>query len=171
MDTESTIESIEDVDDSQPIEEQLAVLINETEMDINEALNHVQDVRGLSTYERLEELEENHEHHEIRQTDTKMSFNVAGVFDVSLEIGDTYCFTCGEWLCEQGFEPRGTPRSKKDAEWFRGPPEEVEHTKEAAQGELERIARRVQEHHPGIDTEGGALEFIADEIEQMEADD
>jgi len=168
MDTDSSIDSIEDVDDSKDIEDQIAILVSETGMRINDALNHVQDVRGMMEHEVDKIIEGEHKHHQIRMTTTKMVLDIGDFAEVQMEIEDTYCFTCGEWLCSQGIEPRGTPRSKKDAWWVAGPPEEVEEAREDCRDALAEMADEVVEKHPTVEDREEALGFIEDQIEQMD---
>lgn len=113
-----------------------------------------------------------HSHHLIRWTEpTKTVHRADGLFEVEIEAEDAYCFTCGEWLGLAGIEWPGTPRSKADAYWLDGPPDDVIETGGVIRWALKELAEVVIRDVEHIETAEEALQFIIDQVPDVRFDD
>lgn len=122
--------------------------------------------------ERKAELRAAHRHHLVRATTSQLALDhdigLDGVeVDATAEIPDTYCFTCGEWVGLSGIDLSGTPRSRRDAYWLHGPPEEIVRARDAVDDGLVRLANRVMADAPMLDTPADAIEFIEGRLEKL----
>lgn len=119
-----------------------------------------------------QELREAHRHHLVRDTESKLSVDadvdMGGVeVDSVIVVPDTYCFTCDEWVGLSGVDLRGTPRSRKDAYYLAGPPEDVETAQKVAQSGLVELAEFVEEEVERVESVADAAEFVAGELEKV----
>ena len=88
-----------------------------------------------------------HEHHLVRETTSQVTIepeeDTPGVEVTStVTVVDMYCFTCEEWVGVSGVDLSGTPRSKNDAYYLGGPPEDLCKTREMTQEDLQDLAYR-----------------------------
>lgn len=122
--------------------------------------------------EEKDALREAHEHHLVRDTTSKLTVDpdeeMAGVeIESQVEIPDLYCFTCREWVGLSGVDLSGTPRSKADAYYLDGPPEDLRQAREETRGELTDLAYRAMRDVEQVESVEDGFEFVATQLEQV----
>lgn len=121
--------------------------------------------------ETRRDLLQEHLHHLIRTTESAYTVNrdaPAGIeIDATVYVRDAYCFTCSEWVGLSGIELRGTPRSKADAYYFSGPPDDVLEARETVRERLGDLAEYALKNVDQIETAEDAFEFIGEQHEQV----
>lgn len=112
-----------------------------------------------------------HEGHLVRQTTSKRTeteeIGSGMVAEKTAEIPDMYCFTCSEWVGLSGVELRGTPRSRADAFYLGGMPQEVLRAKQTVAEGLNDLAYRVRREVGHVDGVDEAFEFVETELERI----
>ena len=124
--------------------------------------------------EKKKELLEEHRHHLVRKTTSQLSMEpdvMQGVEAVATaEVPDMFCFTCNEWVGLSGVDLRGKPRSKADAYYLGGPPQDILEEKNTVREQIGELAERIYTRVDRVDDADEAFEFVADEIEQIRDD-
>jgi hypothetical protein len=123
--------------------------------------------------EQKQELRQEHRGHLVRDTTSKLTVDSPDVgpgmeLDAKAEVPDTYCFTCEEWIGVSGVDLRGTPRSRADAYYLGGPPDEVLEAKRGTAKTLSELADRLVSRLEHIEDREDAFEFIKTELEQCD---
>lgn len=135
-----------------------------------------EDVRKWVREQRPDEetrqnLLQEHVHHLIRFTESAYSVErdaPQGVeIDATAYVEDAYCFTCGEWVGLSGIKLRGTPRSKADAFYFGGPPDDVLDAQATVRDRLGDLAEYALKNVDQLETAEDAFEFIGEQHEQV----
>jgi hypothetical protein len=124
-------------------------------------------------------LLEDHRHHLIRLTTSQFTETEQpqqGIeIDKQAEVLDAYCFTCEAWVGFSGVDLTGTPRSKKEAFYYGGPPDGVLDARNVVREALAVLVKQVAETVPEVNDVETALEFIGTEhekaVERVEAAD
>lgn len=123
--------------------------------------------------EERERLLGDHEGHLVRHTTSKRTeteeIGAGMVAEKTAEIPDTYCFTCEEWVGLSGADLRGTPRSKTDAFYLGGMSKEVRSAKQTVVKGLDDLIYRVKRDVGHINSVEEAREFVATELEGLNA--
>jgi hypothetical protein len=125
--------------------------------------------------EEKQALREAHQHHLVRDTTSTLTVDpdeeMVGVeIESQVEIPDCYCFTCDEWVGLSGVDLTGTPRSKTDAYYLSGPPEDVQQAREETQTELRDLAYRAMRDVEQVNSVEGGFDFVATQLEQIRDD-
>jgi hypothetical protein len=111
-----------------------------------------------------------HQNHLVRETTSRYSVdeNPDGPVEITkvAEAPDTYCFTCEEWVGLSGLELTGTPRSRKDAYYLGGPPQEVVEARRSVRDSLADMVERVAATVPRVESTEDAMDFIEAEQEK-----
>ncbi len=127
--------------------------------------------KALAGDERRRALQE-HRHHLVRDTTSQITIHPdvgPGMeADVTVEVPDTYCFTCEEWVGLSGLDLTGTPRSRADAYYLRGAPDAVRDLRQEVRDDVTDLAEAIIDRHPAIETPQQAAEFIMTQIEQIQ---
>jgi len=129
-------------------------------------------VRGQRPNEEARrDLLQEHLHHLIRTTESAYTVDrdaPPGIeIDATVYVQDTYCFTCSEWIGLSGINLRGTPRSKADAYYFSGPPDDVVETRATVRERLGNLAEYALKNVDQLETAEDAFEFIGEQHEQV----
>lgn len=123
--------------------------------------------------ERRELLRE-HRHHLVRTTESAYTVDRDAPTGVEIEatayVEDTYCFTCDEWVGTSGVDLRGTPRSKADAYYLGGAPENVLQARNSVRDHFDVLVDIVADTVDHIETTEDAMEFIGNEHEKVTAE-
>jgi len=122
--------------------------------------------------EERQQLREAHQHHLVRDTTSTLTVDpeddMEGVeIESQVEIPDLYCFTCEEWVGLSGVDLTGTPRSRKDAYYLGGPPEDLREAREETRDELHDLAYRAMRDVEQVESLADGFEFVATQLEQV----
>jgi len=122
--------------------------------------------------EEKRDRREEHRHHLVRDTTSTLTVDdnpdMQGVEVTStIEIPDLYCFTCKEWVGLSGVDLSGTPRSKADAYYLDGPPDDLQQARDETQSELLDLAYRAMRDVDRFESLEDGLEFVDGQIEQV----
>jgi len=116
-------------------------------------------------------LLKSHVHHLVRTTESAHTVDrdtPEGIeIDATAHVEDTYCFTCGEWVGVSGVDLRGTPRSKADAHYLGGPPDDVREAREEIQDRLGDLAEHALLTVEHVETAADAFEFVGEQLEKV----
>ena len=120
-----------------------------------------------------EQLREQHEGHLVRDTTSKLAVDSPDVgpgmeVQAKAEIPDTYCFTCGEWVGFSGVDLRGTPRSRAEAYYLGGAPDEILRAQNGTAKTLDGLAERLVERLETVEDSAEAYKFISAELEKLQ---
>lgn len=153
-------ENIDDVDD----------IATDVESRIENDTREELEASRPSVDERQTLLGEHH-HHLVRETTSQVTLLEGdGIqIETTIEARDIYCFTCEEWVGISGVELTGTPRSKADAFYLRGPPPDVQEAEDLVRDQLASLAEHVLETVDHIEDAEDAVEFVGDQHEQLTA--
>lgn len=121
--------------------------------------------------ETRQDLLQEHLHHLIRFTESAYTVDrdaPPGIeIDATVYVQDAYCFTCSEWIGLSGIELRGTPRSKTEAYYFSGPPDDVLEARATVRDRLGDLAEYALKNVDQLETAEDAFEFIGEQHEQV----
>ena len=153
-----------------------------TETVTSDNRDEIQTIVSESVRERLEsqepgedekaKLRDEHDGHLVRDTTSQLQVDGAEVgpgveAETTAQIPDTYCFTCEEWVGFSGVELRGTPRSRREAYYLGGMPQDVLSAKNGTAETLTELADALIERVGHIDTRSDAYEFVETELETL----
>lgn len=121
-------------------------------------------------------LRAEHEGHLVRDTTSQITesdeLDGGGIkMQKTVEVPDTYCFTCGEWVGLSGAELSGTPRSRATAYYLGGKPPEIRTAEEGVSKTLDELAEALVERVGHVEDRGAAYEFIETKLEAMQNDE
>jgi len=123
--------------------------------------------------EERDMLEQQHEEHFVRWCEPHKTEAIEKdgvvIAEVELDGCDLYCFTCGEYVGFTGIEWSQPPRSRSEAFWKGGPPEEVTDLNVEIWEATAWLVKRTLSDHPHIETVEGAVEFIQGGLEKYPA--
>lgn len=122
--------------------------------------------------EERQQLRDAHQHHLVRDTTSTLTVDpeddMEGVeIESQVEIPDMYCFTCGEWVGLSGVDLTGTPRSRKDAYYLGGPPEDLREARSEVRDELRDLAYRAMRDVEQVESPEDGFEFVATQLAQV----
>lgn len=121
--------------------------------------------------ETRKELLREHAHHLVRDTESAYSRDHDSPNGVEINstayVEDTYCFTCEEWVGLSGVGLRGTPRSRADAYYLGGPPEDVREARAKVRDELGDLAEHALLNVEHVEDAEDAFAFIGEQHEQL----
>jgi hypothetical protein len=121
--------------------------------------------------ETRRDLLQEHLHHLIRPTESAYTVDrdaPPGIeIDATVYVRDTYCFTCSEWIGLSGIDLRGTPRSKAEAYYFSGPPDDLLEARATVRERLGDLAEYALKNVDQLETAEDAFEFIGEQHEQV----
>lgn len=117
-------------------------------------------------------LRREHRTHLVRKTTSKLTLHpdtAPGIeVDAEVEVPDTYCFTCSEWIGLSGVDLRGTPRSRTDAFYLGEKPSAVRAAEHGTQETIRELADALIDRVEHLNTRADSFDFITMAIEQMD---
>lgn len=141
------------------------------ESTLSEGVKEELEAKKPSESEKKQLLRE-HRHHLVRSTTSELSVEPEvseGVeATATADVPDIYCFTCAKWIGISGVELRGTPRSKEDAYYLGGTPEDVCEARQTVREGIEDLSYQVLRDVDHIDSLADAYAFVQTQFEKTQ---
>lgn len=119
--------------------------------------------------EEKEHLETEHRGHLVRDTTSTLSIEPEKLppgVESKATVPDTFCFTCNEWIGFSGVDLRGKPRSKEDAYYLGGVPEDVRAAREYIGDSLADLLTFALNRVEHVESVEDATEFVEEQLER-----
>jgi hypothetical protein len=149
-------------------------VVEQDTAELEESVKH--DVREWVRNQRPDketqkELLTEHQHHLVRDTESTYSRSPDSPDGIKVEttayVYDTYCFTCGEWVGISGIELRGTLRSRANAYYLGGPPDDVRQARAKIRDELQSLAEYALLNVDHVEDVEEAFAFVGEQHEKL----